>query len=291
MTGTAVATTGGKKRAVPVAYNAAAFDASAAIKRAEKFASAVGGSLGGGSRFPGEKFTFSSGDWYYGIKAKQAKKALSDEPEIVVNVLQAAACWVKWEDKKPKFSDLRMLDGSTGDLEDRESLGDTDPDDWDTDPRSGRPVDPWKPVLVFPCRAPDSDKIDHIDLQTKSSTIAGYGLYRDVMAELSMHTGELPVVKLAARKVESRRKVMDPKKKKEVEVVDVYDVPVFEIVGWSEMLPCDVPGDKPAVEASGEIGDVESRQRTPKSEEPAPKAAKPAKRKVKPVDDDEDDSI
>jgi len=286
MASTAVATT--KSKAVAVNYNPAAFDYTAAAKRAERFATAVGGTISGGKRFPGEKYMFGSGDWYFGTKAKKAKTPLKSDPVVAVNIYQAAACWVKWVDQKPTFTDLRMLDGASGELELREDLGDMDQDEWEKDLRTRRPMDPWKPVLVFPVRAEDGDVINHIDLQTKSSTIAGFGMYRDILAELSMHTGELPLVKLGSRKVESKSKLYDEKKKKDVEVTNVYDVPTFEIVGWTDMKACDTPeGDAPAA-LTDEVGEVSATERSAPAK-PTASAAKPAakgKKKVEVADDE-----
>lgn len=287
MVGTAVAVAGKKANAVAVAYDPKKFDYAAASKRAEKFAGAVGASLGGKRNFPGEKYVFSLGDWYFGYKAKQNKKPLTEDPVLVVNVLQAGACWVKWVDKKPTFTDVRLLDGSNGDLELREDLGDTDPEEWDTDPRNGSPIDPWKPVLVFPVRDEDGDTINHIDLSTKSSAVAGYGLFREVMQDMAMHTGELPLVELSSRKVEIKRKVKD-KKGKEKDVTDVFDAPVFKVVGWTEMKACDVPNGEVQAALSDEVGEVESRERAPeKAEAKSKPAAKGGKRKAQVIDDED----
>lgn len=274
-------------------FDPSKFDAKKAAARAENFAKAVGGSTGGGAKFPGQKYTYSKGTWYAGVG--KSKKPLPDDSEVVLNVFSGGANWVKWEDKKPTYHrpEMYLLMDDHDELPTRESLGDLEPDEWDVG-SDGNPQDPWKPILVFPVRDDDSETVNHVELGTKSATIAGYGLFREIAESLPMHMGELPIVRLGSRKVEMTKKVTN-KKGKEVEVPVAFDAPEFTVVGWTAMLACDDPDGQPPAAVTDDVGEVEHRERAPEPKSKAPVKSRVNKVLAKPVYDDgevgDDDTI
>ena len=283
MVGTAVATTSAGGRGV-FKLDLNKFDPKKMSARADMFARAVGGSTGSSARYPGEKYTYSKGNWFVGLGAN--KKPLKEGTVVVLNAIKGGANWVKWVDKRPTYHSPEMVMLASGDeMALREDLGDMDPDDWDVG-ADGNPIDPWKPNLVFPIRNEDDETINHIELTTKSATIAGFSLFKEICETLPMHTGEIPLVKLASKKVEMKRKVTN-KKGVEVETKLVFDAPVFEVVGWTQMKQVDDP-DAPVNEATGDVGDVSVRERAPAT---STESVKKAKRQAKVVEADEEDDL
>lgn len=300
MTSTALTTTTRAKGSSVTKIDMSKFDPRKMMERANRFSNAVGsGDLGGPQRFPGQKFSYSSGIWYRGIGKK--KSALPLNTEFVVNVFQMAATWVRWEDKKPKYlPDMyHLADGD--EMPARDTLGDMDQDYWEKDDK-GTPQDPWRPVLVIPIRDEDGDVVNHIEFTTKSSVRVGFDLFREVAESLVSHLGELPVVKLGSKKAEMEREVTKSKRDRKTgndveyseKVIFKWDTPVMEVVSWTDMKECDDP-DAEQSAASDDVGDVEARERTPAAKKvtaakPEPKQAAPkGKRKVQVVDADEDE--
>lgn len=275
----------------------------AAAAQAAKYTKAVGGSEreARANLFPGVQFSFSLGQWTTGTK-KAEKKAVPQGTRLVANMPNIAATWLKWEyltdkttgemvekDGKPiKYPNYLPLcfPAMGDDMKLREELGDTDQSEWETDDK-GNPQDPWKPVLAIPVRLEDDTTINHILLSTKSSTIAGFNLFAEVMEEMVTKSGQLPVIEIGSAKAESKRKVKKIVRGKEVlvDVTNVWDVPTFEVVEWIDAAPCDNPGPEgiPAAETTDDIGKVETTTRTAAVAAPKTAAKVPAKKAAETV--------
>lgn len=267
---------------------------------ADKFIASVGGSGGSAHRFPGRQISFKSGLWQlgFGDKAKQLKSGT----RMVINVPNMMAGWVKWEEngdkKRPVYTDMRFPFAGDDPIT-RDSLGDHDKDEWDTDNKTGQPIDPWRPVLVFPSRDEDGEVLDHVFLNSKSACMVGFNMYRDVLEDMKLRPGQLPIVELAADKAKREREIEVEKRGKMTKQKDVqiWDVPTLKVVGWTEAQDFDNPGlngvEMPAAGVEAELGNVTASSRVEKKE-PAAEKAKPAAEKKSRrtvVADDEDESL
>lgn len=285
--GTAVAVA--EQRGV-MSINIATVNYASASSMVDRYLNSVGGSGGGAKNFPGKQIGFKQGVWSkgFGDKAQRLKN-----PKFVVNGPNVIATWMKWEEngdkKKPVYAEPRWPAAGDTPVE-RADLGDTDQDEWETD-KQGNPQDPWKPVLVFPVRDVDGEEIDHIFLATKSAVIAGFNLFRDIMDEMKMHTGQLPVVALTADKAEMTKTSTDAKGRAKKEKF-AWDIPVFEIIDWVKAEDCDNPakgGVKVTSTDDADLGEVSSKSRKAVTKKDEPKQiakGKQSRRQVE-VDDDE----
>lgn len=230
----------------------------------EKYIKSVGGGSGG-KNFPGTQIYFKSGEWFAGFKDQ--KRGLKAGTQLVFNTPNMMSGWCKWVgdegSRKPQYTPMTFVAAGDDPIS-RESLGDTDQDEWDLDDY-GKPQDPWKPVLVFPVRKAGSTDIHHVMLDTISKCIAGFNLFRDIADEMMMHEGELPIISLGSKKASQDKKVTD-KKGKTKSVKQAWDVPTFEVVGWDDAVDADNPtiggvqvkGD----EGEADVGAVETKART-----------------------------
>ena len=223
----------------------------------DKYVASVGGSGGRKKNFPGEQLSFKKGIWYRGFGDKA--RVLKNGTNLIVNAPNMMAGWVKWADNEsgkrfPQYTPMRFPAAGDDPIE-RNTLGDDDESVWEKDD-NGKRQDPWKPVLAFPVRIGDDEGIHHVLLSTVSSCIAAYGLYRDVMDELKMHGGELPIVTIGSDKT-SRDVTKEVNGKKKTSK-QTWDVPTFVISGWAEAIDSDNPtkGGVTVTADDGEAADI-----------------------------------
>jgi len=317
MTGTAIATSGGKN--VAVKYNPAAFDFTKMKAAANAASKAMDGKelkegQGLGQHFPGIKYQWNGktnvwSTYDFSVKDKAERTTeLDDGFNLIFNYQQVCLCWKKVEEvgtgkdakKRSVLKHLTpFLDAET--MPTREELGDLDQDEWEVS-ADGNPLDPWKLLTVIPVRDVDSDTVNHIELGNKTAARAFMYLYQRLAAEAPLHMGQLPVVEVSTKvheyEVQARDKktgepLVDKKTGKPKMAKVAQPQPVFRVVTWTDMLECDVPKESAdEIEASDDVGEVESRERNT-----APKAVEKTevkvnkgsvKRKVQAVEDDED---
>lgn len=239
----------------------------AALGALDKAMAKTGMSSGGGNKklFPGQSFFMKKGAYYFG----QGKKAEEVEaPKLVVNVPHLGMAYLKFEENAngkifPKYSDVAII--ATGqDLVDRDSLGDTDDSEWPEDD-AGRPQDPWTLQVVIPCREEDETEYNHVLATSKSNQNALAGLFREVMAELKLKPGRLPVVQFGVK--ELSRKV-PAKNGKGKPTTQTWDAMTCEVVGWVKAEPCDRLNQNVDLgddNAEVETGEVTATARTSKA--------------------------
>jgi len=229
----------------------------------DKYINSVGGSSGSKKNFPGDQLGFKSGQWYRGFGDKA--KAIKNGTEIVFNLPNMMAGWQKWDENDngkrfPKYTPMTFPAAGDEPIE-RDTLGDDDDSDWEKNDQ-GEPQDPWKPVLVFPVREKDDTVIHHVMLATKSSVIAGFNLFRDVIEEMRLHAGELPVVRLGSSK--ATREFTKSVKGKDKKIKHSWDVPTFEVVGWVDAVSEDNPakgGVQVTSDDDADLGEVQTKAR------------------------------
>lgn len=241
---------------------------------AAKYSKSVGGGEGGNKdkQFPGDQIGFKAGVWArgWGKTAKAIKK-----PKLVVNIPNMMAGYSWWEEVTKKDGDVvnipkytPMTFPATGqDPIERESLGQTEEKHWEKDD-DGKPQDPFKSVLVFPVRDENGDTVDHVLLVSKSHVIAGFNFFRDVSEEMMLHPGQLPIVVLGT----DTATMKNPDKKSRTKQFS-WQVPTFEVIGWTNAKDCDNPSSEGGVEVTSngdeaDIGKVTAKTRA---------ATKPAK--------------
>jgi hypothetical protein len=264
----------------------------------EKYIGAVGGGSRSGPKFPGDQITFKTGEWMRGFGDKGKK--IKPGTDFVLNLPNMMAGWLKWTEndagkRYPMYSDM-CCPAAGDDMVLREALGDLDESEWEVDD-SGRAQDPWRAIVVIPVRTDGDETVHHVMLTAKSAVIAGFNLFRDVIEDMKLHPNELPLVTLGADKAKREFEQDDPKKPgKKKKVVQVWDVPTFEVSGWADATDADNPPKggvevkKDIDEDDGDVGEVKSISRTPaKAPKPEPKPVAKGKAKIKaPADDDED---
>jgi hypothetical protein len=257
----------------------------AALGAMDRAMAKTGMSGGGGSQkklFPGQSYFMKKGTWYFG----QGKKAADiDEPRLVVNVPHLGMAYLKFEENQngkvfPKYSDVAII-AAGQDLVDREALGDLDEDEWQEDD-NGRKQDPWSLQVVIPCREEGGTEYNHVLATRKSNQNAMAALFREVMSELKLKPGRLPIIQFGT--TELSRKV-PPKNGKGKTTTQTWDAMKYEVVGWVKAEPHDRLNQNVDMgDDSGEVdtGDVTATARVEHkpATKPAPaKAAKPALKK------------
>lgn len=256
---------------------------------AAKYLKAIGSEALGPRLFPGDQIGFNSGEWAVGWGDKKSVLRSDDDMTFVVNIPNAVMTWSTWKDSSsgrryPHYEKPVFL--ALGDeIADREDLGDLDENEWECD-KQGKPMDPWKAVLVFPVRYQDESTINHIMMSTKSAVIAALNVFGDVMEEMPAHAGQLPVIRVGSKKAERKIEVGTDRRGQPKYEVQKWDVPTYDIVGWVDAEECDNPGPNGVQVASGEgdgdVGEVEAQARVEKpapSKKPTASAAPPAQSK------------
>lgn len=283
-----------------MSINIANLDYGRAKSSADKYLTSIGGSTGGGDKqgFPGEQIYFKKGTWYIGIQDK--KRIVKDGTRLTMNIPNMMASWAKWADvegkKNKKGEQLRLpkhidmtFPFAGDDPSERSSLGDHDKALWEVGD-DGKPTDPWKPVLIFPCRsAKDDETINHLYLDTISKVIPGFNLFRDVIDEMTLHEGELPIVELGTTQT-SMDKTSEKTVRGKVVVTTrkvTWDIPTFKVVGWADAISADNPaegGVPVTADEPADLGKVEVKSRTSgKKALPAPPKSKVSAKPTKPV--------
>lgn len=259
----------------------------------DKYINAVGGSTGGGSRFPGQQIGFKKGIWSKGYKDGAR---IAPGTKFVFNAPNMIAGWRTFDENEsgtmfPNYSDMAMPFANQ-DLVTRDTLGKDDQQEWDED-SSGNKLDPWSPILVFPVREDADDaSYDHVLLSTKSSCIAGFNLFAQIIEELKARPGQLPVIALGSDKAEREVKTVD-KKGREKKEKFIWDVPTFTIVGWVMAEDVDDAPNAGGVQvtddsAAAELGNVTAKARVaiPAPEEKKAEITRKRVRKTAKQDDD-----
>jgi hypothetical protein len=259
----------------------------AARTQIDKYINSVGGGASREKNFPGDQVGFKSGEWFrgFGDKARPIKSGT----RLVFNIPNMMAGWQTWAESNsgkrfPKYTPMTFPAAGDDPIE-RESLGDTDSDEWEPDDK-GKPQDPWKPTLVFPIRKDGDATVHHVLLTTVSSCIAGLNLFRDVIEEMKLHPGELPIIALGSKKATMDKK--ETVKGKEKKVKYTWDVPTLEVVDWTDAIAEDNPA-KGGVQVTddgetADLGGVTAKARVnKKANGKAPKALPAPSKKGKPI--------
>ena len=270
---------------VSIDLNNLNFDAaSAAMERASNKAGLSGGTKT--KLFPGVAYFFKKDTFKFG----QGKDALDiDPPLLVVNVPHLAMAYMKFDTNPetgkmfPRYSEL-CVPVLGQDLVDRDSLGDTDPDDWDE--MEGRPVDPWTLNIAIPVRIEGEADYNHILATNVTNQNALKGLFSEAMAEMKLRPGQLPVVQFSTRAISTSKKSVD-KRGKTVTTKRDWSGMGYEIVGWTPVEPWDQLNQNVEMgedDAKVERGAVTTTQRSPAQKAlPAPSKPVAEKKAVAPT--------
>jgi hypothetical protein len=217
--------------------------------------------------WPGQQVGYKKGRWMLGWGDKG--RALDTGTRMVANVGNIGIAWHKWVEndagkRYPKYEKPALI-ALGEDIALREQLGDNDPELWEVDDESGEAIDPWKVAFVIPVRFEDETETHHIMFTSKSATRAGHDLFEEAMETMMLKPGEIPVIQLGT-KIGSMEKVTGKDargrdKKKKIE----WDIPTMTIVDWTEINDAaDNPGPGGlAIDASDDIGEVETRTKAP----------------------------
>lgn len=214
-------------------------DYSSASNAASKYLKAVGMSEQFTSTFPGTRVLFKSGEYISGNKKDEQKK-LKRGTQFVVNIPNLMLSWMKYvpvtkkdgtEINVPHFEPVAHP-ANDDPMKERLELGDNDKSLWDK-ADDGSSMDPWKPVAVFPIRKDGNEEVHHLMAATPSAFRSFVSFFAKVMQEMPMHPGQLPVVSIDSEKAE-----MGKGKDKRV-----WDVPVLEVVDWTDAIDADNPGE------------------------------------------------
>jgi len=207
-----------------------------ALDRASK--KGVLGGSGGKRLFPGQQIGFKTDGFLMGTGAKAEE---IEPPRLVVNLPHLAALYVKFEVNEdtgkqyPKYSEMAIL-GLGQDVVDRESLGDTDEDEWEL--YKGKPRDPWSLQVVVPVRFEDSNEYNHFAATNKTNQNQLAGLFREFLTEWKLKPGRLPVVQFTVGDYE-RTVMAKGRGGKPVKEVEKWKGMKAEIVDWVKVEPCD----------------------------------------------------
>lgn len=231
---------------------------------------------GGGTfkrNFPGTQYGFKKGEYIEGY-GKGAKT--HDDVEMVVNVPHLMTGYVKFADnddgKKIPTYTPPCLPMAGMDMPDRDSLGDTDEDEWED--YQGKPSDPWKVYVVLPIREKDSSDVHHFMATAPSHNRVLYSFFKECLETMKLKPGMLPVVAFGSAKAKMDKKTLDKKGKEKVEKL-VWDVPELVVKGWVKAEDCDRLNAAVDMgeEGDGDVGEVETVARTPAKSSPKAKSA------------------
>lgn len=230
---------------------------------------------GGGKKkqLPGQSIFFYKGSFYVGNKDNGVTV---DEP-VVLNVMNHAECFKRRAETDSgknynEFSTFaRPFAGE--ELVDRATLGFDDETEWENDDR-GNPMDPWTHTVVVPARLDAAtDVVDTLSIGSKSGVNAWVSFLVDILPELKMRPGQLPVVELGSKTLS--RKVPTGKQDKKGQPImkeQSWDAPSFTLSGWTKAKDVD-NGGLNGVQVTNEADDVAEEDTAVKtSARVAPKA-------------------
>jgi hypothetical protein len=172
--------------------------------------------------FPGELLKFTKGLWEQGSKREAVPSAKTFV--AIMNTLMEGH--IKWVEGRPDDAKMGLVaDGFQP--QDRNDLGDLDPEDWEIGD-DGKRQDPWQPttLLVFVSAEPPH----HVNTFS-TSTVGGQGAVAalcEAHARATEDAGQYPVVTLAVDSYEHR-----------VKSYGKVIVPLFKLVGAVEAASFD----------------------------------------------------
>jgi hypothetical protein len=168
----------------------------------------------------GTLLKFNKGDW---IKGED--EDVEPGTKFVANMEQLMVGWIKWVDNRPD----QQIMGAVVDrfqAPRRESLGDTDEDQWETD-NDGKPRDPWQfsNYIVF---KPVGKKAKEDELLTfATSSKGGIGAIGELCKvygkEMRTHPDQFPIIEIGVHKY----KHSNPE-------WGWIKVPTLKVVGWEK---------------------------------------------------------
>lgn len=173
--------------------------------------------------FPGELLKFTKGVWEQGLNRTPVPSAKTFV--AIMNTLMEGH--IKWAEGRPADAAMGLVaDGFQP--QDRNDLGDLDPEDWEIG-EDGKPQDPWQltTLLVFV-----SAEAPHDVYTFSTSTVGGQGAIAalcEAHGRATEDAGQYPVVTLAVDSYEHRIKSYGRVK-----------VPLFKLSGAVEAAPFDV---------------------------------------------------
>jgi len=227
----------------------------------DKVAEAYQQMTGQDNRLPGERLQFKQGAW---VIEGNIKNTLEAGTELIANMPNLVFAWRQFRTSQsgkmyPHYEAVAYpLSGEA--LPPRETLGDTDQDDWEL--YNGKPKDPWSMVVILVLRDDqDDDRLYRLELDNKSSVNAIRDLLGEFAKEARMHMNQLPVIALGSDWAERKTDEGETQR---------WQKPVFDIVAWedpTEADDVDLGGD----DAADDGGDAAAE------EEPAPKKSRKAK--------------
>lgn len=224
----------------------------------------LGSGGGGGKRVaPGDTYQFKKG-WKKGT----GKKAVDiDPPRFVVNVPHMGLFYQKFElldGGKYKVHTSEVCIPATGaDLVDRDSLGDTNPDEWEL--YDNEPSDPWSFIIMFPVREEGAKEYHHVQAsksrkQTRDGDMVDSGvtnpnqlsnMYREAAEMMRIKPGMLPVVQFDEKKFSKTIKVPGRGGKLADKRLD-WSALDYMIVDWVPVEACDRLNSQVALGGDGE---------------------------------------
>lgn len=222
-------------------------------------------------KFPGDPYYFKKGKFYTGSWKKESRAKVEPGSKLVFNPAYAVETWQSFADGRPQFSKVVFVADADASLPSRDEMGQTDRTLWKTD-NKGKPMDPWSRLLVIPVRSKGGAEINHFVASSTSGRIALERLINDWLDQYDEHVGELPLVSLNVEERENKDK-------------EIYDAPVFKIVGWVKANKEDTPGADGFVTESAAEDEAEVEDDEDDNEKPA----KNSKRRSRDVEEDDED--
>ena len=169
----------------------------------------------GGPGIVGKLLVCKKGDWSLGSDGDDVPA----EARFLLLVDTMMRGWLKWHDGRVVEAEMGFVKDSFP-VRHRYSLPDSDESQWEKLP-DGTPRDPWAQsyrVLLVECRAPHGDVT--FSGSSYGTALALKEICRVYSAEVALHPGALPVVKLT-RKTRPHKQW------------GTIPGPWFEIVGWA----------------------------------------------------------
>jgi hypothetical protein len=172
--------------------------------------------------FPGELLKFTKGVWEQGLNRAPVPSAKT--LVAVMNTLTTGH--IKWTDGRPSDAAMGLVaDGFQP--QDRNDLGDLDPEDWEIGEDGGR-QDPWQPTTLLVLVSAEAP---HTVFTFSTATVGGQGAIAalcEAHGRATEDAGQYPVVTLAVDSYEHRIKSYGKVK-----------TPVFKIIDSAPAAPFD----------------------------------------------------
>jgi hypothetical protein len=142
----------------------------------------------------GREIRFVDGTWVLKAEDEEEDTEIEHDTQLIGRCDLLSWCWTKWVAQRPV--DRRFGTVATANAPARDELGDLDKTNWETDPRTGTPRDPWTFSMLLPLQ--DGAEKYVYTTQSNGGVKALGSLSNAFVSHAFDHGMEFPLIELRA---------------------------------------------------------------------------------------------